>query len=51
MEIAISEDELAGLYQTKDGEYGVNLAQVPLAVQSLRNLADKLEAIYEKGDS
>jgi hypothetical protein len=48
VEIRITEDELAGIYQTKTGEYAVNLARVPLAVQSLRDLADKLERIYAK---
>ena len=49
MDIRISEDELAGIFRDED-EYIVQMAQVPLAVESLRSLADKLEQAYDEAD-
>lgn len=49
MNIRISEDELAGIFR-EDSDYMVQLAQVPLAVQSLRALADRLEEAYDEED-
>ena len=46
MHIKVSEDELPGINREEDGDYTVPLAQVPLAVEGLRNLADKLEEAY-----
>jgi hypothetical protein len=44
--IKVSEDELPGINREDNGDYTVPLAQIPLAVEGLRALADKLEQAY-----
>ena len=46
MHIKVSEDELPGFNREDNGDYTVPLAQVPLAIEGLRALADKLEDAY-----
>jgi hypothetical protein len=47
MEVHISEDELPAIRREGD-DYVITFASIPLAVQGLRDLADKLEGQYEE---
>lgn len=49
MEVKVSEDELPGIFYSEvHGEYSIPFAQIPVAVDGLRKLADKLEGAYER---